>query len=229
MTAPARAPGQRPDAAKSPGYVEATRSDDALELVQANPLAFALAYIIARRAVWREGFNRHNLKFGEAFLGDYKTCGMSERNYRTAKAQLAKWNFATFKATNKGTIARLTDTRLFKINPPKGDGQNADRRRTPDGQPTTNLNLKAGKRESDKAFSTKASKLSNRQKELADHIEAALGVEWANDAGKWIGRIKTAPGKCERVIAEVESAAREGRIKTTPARYAEQIWKEFAP
>jgi len=36
-------------------------------------------------------------------------------------------------------------------------------------------------------------------------------------------------GKCERVIAEVESAAREGRIKTTPARYAEQIWKEFAP
>ena len=229
MTAPAGTPGQRQDTAKSPGYVEATRSDDALELVQANPLAFALAYIIARRAVWREGFNRHNLKFGEAFLGDYKTCGMSERNYRTAKAQLAKWNFATFKPTNKGTIARLTDTRLFKINPPKGDGQNADARRTPDEPPTTNLNLKAGKHESKKAFSTKASKLSTRQKELADRIEAALGVEWTNDAGKWIGRIKTAPGKCERVIAEIESAAKEKRIRTTPARYAEQIWKEFAP
>ena len=36
-------------------------------------------------------------------------------------------------------------------------------------------------------------------------------------------------GKCERVIAEVESAAKEGRIRTTPAQYSEQIWKEFAP
>jgi hypothetical protein len=43
MTAPANAPGQRPEVAKSPGYFEATRSDDALELIHANPLAFTLA------------------------------------------------------------------------------------------------------------------------------------------------------------------------------------------
>ena len=85
-------------------------------------------------------------------------------------------------------------------------------------------------KQNDKACApTKASKLSARQKELADRFEAALGVEWTNDAGKWIGRIKTTPGKCDSVIAEVESAAKENRIKTTPARYAEQIWKEFAP
>ena len=71
---------------------------------------------------------------------------------------------------------------------------------------------------------TTVRKLSNRQKELADRIETALGVQWTNDAGKWINRIKTAPGKSERVIAEVESAAKESRIKTTPAQYAEQIW-----
>jgi hypothetical protein len=231
MSADARAPGHRPDVTKSPGYFEATRSDDALELIHANPLAFTLAYIIAARANWRDGFNRHNLKFGEAFLGDYKTCGMSERNYRTAKAQLAAWNFATFTPTNKGTIARLTDTRLFKINPPKGDGQNADTRRTPDEPPPTNLNLKAGKRESHKAFSTKASKLSPRQKELADRAEAALGVQWVNDAGKWIERIKLAPSKCESVIAEVEDAMKPQayRIRTTPAAFAEDTWKRFAP
>ena len=81
---------------------------------------------------------------------------------------------------------------------------------------------------SDKASApTKANKLSARQKDLADRFEAALGNQWTNDAGKWIERMKTAPGKCERVIAEVESAARESRIKTTPAQYAEQIWKEF--
>ena len=76
---------------------------------------------------------------------------------------------------------------------------------------------------------TTVRKLSNRQKELADRIESALGVQWTNDAGKWINRIKANFGKSERVIAEVESALKESRIKTTPAQYAEQIWKEFAP
>ncbi len=80
----------------------------------------------------------------------------------------------------------------------------------------------------EQSYSTKASKLSASQKELADRIEAALGVEWVNDAGKWINRIKTLTGKCERVIADVESSVKENRIKTTPARYAEQTWKEFA-
>lgn len=89
--------------------------------------------------------------------------------------------------------------------------------------------LEQGKKNLLKTCSTKANKLSTPQKELADRIEAALGVEWINDAGKWVKRIKSAPGKSERVIAEVESAAKEHRIKTTAARYAEKIWKEFAP
>ena len=213
---------------RSHGYFEATRSEDALELIRANPLAFVLAYIIAARANWRGGFNKHNLKFGEAFLGDFDSYGMTERGYRTAKKVLQNGGFATFKATTKGTIAKLTDTRLFKINPSKSDGQRADNWRTADEQPTTNLNLKAGDQESNKAYSTKASKLSARQKELADRFEAELRHQWINDAGKWIVRVKSSPGKCERVIAEVESAAREGRIKKTPAQYAEQVWKEFS-
>jgi hypothetical protein len=48
-----------------------------------------------------------------------------------------------------------------------------------------------------------------------------------NDAGKWVNRIKSKPNKVERVIAEVESAIKEKRIKQSPAQYAEQIWKEF--
>jgi hypothetical protein len=74
-----------------------------------------------------------------------------------------------------------------------------------------------------------ASKLSSEQKKLADRMEAALGVQWVNDAGKWVNRIKKHFSKSERVTAEVESALKESRINTTPAQYAEQIWKEFAP
>jgi hypothetical protein len=238
---PARVPSQRPDEPKSPGYFEATRSTDALGLIQANPLAYTLAAVIAHRARWRNtGFNPHGLQFGEAFLGDFEKYGMSERNYRTAKKVLSKGEFAAFKATNKGTLAKLTDTRLFKINPSKGDGQNG--RQVTDkatDRVTTNLNIKAVEQEiSSKAYSTKASKLleeTSRKKlplnvkEIADRIEAALGEQWVNDAGKWINRIKAQPDKCERVVAEVESARKEKRIKTTPAQYAEQIWKEFAP
>jgi len=217
----------RPATSGASGYFEATRSEDPLELIRLNPFAFILAYIIAHRANWRGGFNRHNLEFGEAFLGDHAKCGMSERQYRTAKAQLAREGFATFKATTKGTIARLTDTTLFKINPPKGDGQATGRRQPADGQPTTNLNLKPVKQEIYKALSTKASKLSQLQKELANSIETALGDQWVNDAGKWIGRIKENAKKAERVISELLNAIKEGRIKTTPAQYAEQTWKDF--
>jgi hypothetical protein len=225
VTTPAREP--RP--ARSHGYFEATRSEDALALIRHYPPAYTLAAVIAHRARWRsDEFNPHNLQFGEAFLGDFESYGMTEREYRTAKKILAEWSFATFKPTNKGTIAKLMDTRLFRINPPKGDGQNAGQKTNCATNPaTTNLNLKPVKHKGDKAFSTKASKLNTRQKELADRFEAALQVEWTNDAGKWINRIKTDPGKCESVIGETESAAREGRIKTTPARFAEDFWKRL--
>jgi hypothetical protein len=170
---------------------------------------------------------------GEAFIGDFENYGMSERNYRTAKDHLSKWRFATFKTTNKGTIAKLMDSRLFEVITAASDGRNADGRQAADEQadrqPTTNLELKSREQESKKALSTTkgAKKLSVQQWGIARQIEAALGPEWVNDAGKWINRAKANCPKCERVIAEVEDAARESRIKTTPARYAERIWKEF--
>jgi hypothetical protein len=127
------------------GWFKATRGHAALELIRANPLAYVLAAVIAHRGRWREGFNADGLALGEAFLGDFRSYGMSERQYRTAKQQLAKWRFATFKATNKGTVAKLMDTRLFSILPLEADGQNdgqpTDKRRTSDGQATDSRRL----------------------------------------------------------------------------------------
>jgi hypothetical protein len=116
-----------------------------LELIKLNSNAFLLAYIIAHRAHWRGEFNQHGLANGEAFLGDYATCGMTERGYRTAKQQLEKFKFATFRATNKGTIGKLIDSRLFFFLDNQGDGQNdtqaTDSRRTSDGQATDSRRL----------------------------------------------------------------------------------------
>lgn len=85
--------------------------------------------------------------------------------------------------------------------------------------PSSSISLKAP---------TKGKKaLSVGQAETAKRFEEALNSQWVNDAGKWVNRIKAFDGKSERVIAEVESAIKEGRIRTTAAQYAEQIWKEF--
>ena len=69
--------------------------------------------------------------------------------------------------------------------------------------------------------------LTEAQKRLADWFEEALKGQWTNDAGKWVRRIVSNSGKSMRVLSELNLASCEGRIKTTPAQYAEQIWKEF--
>ena len=74
---------------------------------------------------------------------------------------------------------------------------------------------------------TKLPKLSKAQIGLIKRFESCLNGEWVNDAGKWVNRIKQNQDRSERVISEIENAVKELRIKTTPARYAEQIWKEF--
>jgi hypothetical protein len=127
---------------ESCGWFKACRTREPLEIIKKNPSAFILAYIIAARAWYTVGFNAEELGRGEAMLGDFENYGMSERQYRTAKGQLEKWGFATFKMTSKGTIGKLIDTRLFNPLNISSDGQDVRRltsnRRTADGQPTTN-------------------------------------------------------------------------------------------
>ena len=65
------------------------------------------------------------------------------------------------------------------------------------------------------------------QTDLVSKIHKALGNEWENDRQKWMGRIKRHFDKTTRVTAELESAVKESRIKTTPAKFAEDTWKRF--
>lgn len=132
-------PGQRC------GWFRAMRTSDALDLIRANPLAYILAAVIAHRAQYRVGFNPYNRALGEALLGDHENYGMSARQYRTAKEQLAKWHFATFNATSRGTIGKLTNTRLFAIfrleSDERNDTQATSERRATDEQPTDSRRL----------------------------------------------------------------------------------------
>ena len=119
------------------GFVKMMRTPEAMELLTNAPNAFRLAAVIALRCRWRDGFNTLGLAQGEALLGDCVQCGMTEKEYRTAKGKLQQWNFACFKRAvvgkRRGTIGRLLDTRLFDTSPPpqnlpKGGARAAQRR-----------------------------------------------------------------------------------------------------
>lgn len=65
------------------------------------------------------------------------------------------------------------------------------------------------------------------QTDLTQRFHAALNSEWENDRQKWMRRIKNNQFKVERVLVDMELAMREGKVKTSPAQYAEHRWKEF--
>lgn len=164
----------------SEGYVPMMRSHEADEIIRENPLAFVLMAVIAKRARYREGTDLRGLELGEAWIGDHSNCGMSMRQYRTAKQQLSKWNFATFKTTNKGTIARLTDSRVFDV------------LRWHDRQAERQVN--------DEPTTTNKKERRERLKDIGDHdaphqVKSTAGAVPASEVGEeaWIDSLKSNP------------------------------------
>ena len=135
----------------------AFRNPVAFELLQRHAPSFILLYVIAYRAQRTPTKNRHDLEPGEAFIGDCSDIGITRQEYRTAKKLLAKWGFASFRPTNKGTTATLLDQSVFDINmePPNQLPNHQPTTGQPPGnhRPTTTNNEKNGKKEKKRALS----------------------------------------------------------------------------
>lgn len=131
------------------GYVKFMRSEETVELLR-KPKELSLLAQIALRAKRTTSFSRADLGPGEALIGDYGSCGLTEQEYRTAKRNLEKWGFITTRSTNRGTIAKLVNSTVFDINIQGGNdqpnGQATDNQRAVNGQATTNKNLKKDKK-----------------------------------------------------------------------------------
>ena len=97
------------------GFIKMNRTPEALELIRVDPKAFALLSLIALRAQWSDRQNFHNLAPCEALVGDHESAGLTRQEQRTRLARLVKWGFLTTQTTNKGTVARLIDTRVFEV------------------------------------------------------------------------------------------------------------------
>jgi hypothetical protein len=113
------------------------------EELMAHPWALLLFMQIAIRAQRTNTFNRYDLDVGEALLGDYKSLKMTEGQYRAAKKFLEKHSFATFRGTNRGTIAKLINTDIFDPNLENEDELNNEQttaQQQTDNEPTTTTN-----------------------------------------------------------------------------------------
>lgn len=102
------------------GFLKLSRGEETLELMS-NPNCFILLAQIAYRARRKDTFSVNNLKPNQCYIGDYKKIKLTHQKYRTALKKLESWGFITTETTNKGTIATLTDTRVWDINAETGN------------------------------------------------------------------------------------------------------------
>jgi hypothetical protein len=97
------------------GFIKLKRSNETLELLN-DPNAFVLLTVITLRARRTDEFNVHNLRCGEALIGDHAQCGLTRRQYRTAMKHLGMWGLARFTPTTRGTVATLCGVSVYDIN-----------------------------------------------------------------------------------------------------------------
>lgn len=76
--------------------------------------AFLMLLKIAYNTKRDDFFSIPDCEIGEAFI-TAELVGMSQQTFRTTKNKLAKWGFAEFRGTTKGTIARMTTDKFFRL------------------------------------------------------------------------------------------------------------------
>jgi len=109
-------------------FIQLIKSEETDEIMN-HPREFLLLTLIAYRAKRTNSFSAKGLEINQALIGDYKSCGLTERKYRTAKNNLSKWGFVTFESTSKGTIATIINTTVYDINSESKEGKEGKKKR----------------------------------------------------------------------------------------------------
>ncbi len=145
-------------------FVKMVSGKDADEL-RRHPNEFTFLAAVADRAKRTSSFSAIDLVKGEALMGDYRSYGLTEQKYRTAKKNLEKWKFITTKATSRGTIIKIINSRVFDINQEEDNDQHNEQptnsQRTVNEQVTTNKNDKNVNNEKNEK---------NKEKSLVDKV-----------------------------------------------------------
>jgi len=130
---------------KNKYFIKYMRNPEIIELGKKRPTALVLLLLIVNRAKNTESGNP-DLNIGEAFIGDWKIYCKSQRCYRDDKQLLARWQILTYRATNKGTIARLSNRDYFDVDwenqTSKQTNNQTDNGRSKGEQQATNIEIR---------------------------------------------------------------------------------------
>jgi len=104
------------ESAMSSGFIKLQRAAE--DLFEKDLDVFLLLTQIAFRALRQDSkFNKHDLKPNEALIGDFESCHLTRHRYRAAQHRIQHiYQIATFRKTNKGTIATIINTDVYDIN-----------------------------------------------------------------------------------------------------------------
>ncbi|GEM_PF-4994501 len=121
------------------GWIQLKRSEDTFELLK-FPRAFIVLTIIALRARRNSKSNINGLEKGEALIGDHNNYGLTRSQHRYAVNTLKNLQLITTRTTNKGTVAKLCQDRIYDINPEQRQPpeQPPDNHQTAIAQPSGN-------------------------------------------------------------------------------------------
>lgn len=97
------------------GFIKVLRGVITEELLRKDHGAFCLLIAIGLRARWSHGRSEDGLDFGQAFIGDYRECGLTEKRYRGAKRRLELRGLVRFKGTRRGTVATIVDRQVVDL------------------------------------------------------------------------------------------------------------------
>tara|TARA_R110002167_G_C12706374_1_gene654710 strand:+ start:17590 stop:18291 length:702 start_codon:yes stop_codon:yes gene_type:complete len=133
-------------------FIKAIRSETA-SFLDFNPNANHLLNVISRRAR-RTECKLNDLSIGECFIS-FKSVGLTEQQYRTAKKHLQKIELVSFRVARKltggvtsgVTVAKLMDSRVYDINIDDGNATVTPTQRQPNANLTSNKNEKNEKNE----------------------------------------------------------------------------------
>lgn len=202
------------------GWVKAMRSVSLKGLWSRGHGASVLLWIVAVRA-WRgAGISPLGCMPGESLVGDWASCGFTHKAYRIAKKQLEEMKLCSFRANNKGTIAKLLSPEIFDINLPEdvtertSEGKQGANEGQTEGKQGANRGQTEGKQGANEGHLTRSEELKKSELEQEKKLKKK---EINNSAGGADNEFSPSAGEPEE---SYEAASRD--LETNP-RVAESI------
>lgn len=151
-------------------FIKLKKNPNFMPIFAKRHSAVMLLLQIAMRAKNYDDTGDPDLKIGEAFIGDYDSYGATEQVYKSDKKFLEKYKIATFKPTNKGTIAKLNNTDFFDVDWEKVTNKVTNKQRAVNEQVTTKK-----KKENRKAKSSIGTANQTELKKLFSDYNSSFG------------------------------------------------------